>query len=142
MITLPELLDVLNNYFDDESIAGDFTISGGAFINLPTTIMADQWYKIDGSVFNDGIYQKGKETTLKDETFAGYVSAMRVPPAIDKLLADINAWITAKGDDQGMTGVVSESFDGYSYTKATNEKGMPATWREVFSKQIVRYKKI
>jgi len=67
---------------------------------------------------------------------------MRVPPAIDKLLADINTWITAKGDDQGMTGVISESFDGYSYTKATNENGMPATWREVFSKQIVRYKKI
>lgn len=62
-VTLTQLCEVMNNWFDTKSDGtkdrwfGKFTIKDG-FIDLSDTdIKPGQYYRIIGSVFNDGVYQ-------------------------------------------------------------------------------------
>jgi hypothetical protein len=67
---------------------------------------------------------------------------MGVPPAVIALLADINAWITKYGESTESP-YQSESFAGYSYTKATDAQSNGlATWQTMFRGQLSRWRKI
>lgn len=70
---------------------------------------------------------------------------MAVPPAVIAICGEIDAY-TEKYADQINSPFQSESFGGYSYTKASgNSDGSssnPSDWRSVFAGQLNKWRKI
>ena len=131
---LETVLQYLNNWFVVDMQDGTYTIEDGG-ITLPF-LRAGQYFRIVGSLFNDGVYQYPAELT--DETFDGSVWALAIPKSLLSTVEEITAW-TAKNGDSGP--YTSESFGGYSYSKATNSKGVAVGWRDVFAAQLAPWKK-
>lgn len=137
---LTELLAELRNYFEvpNGRHFGTFTISGGSI--APLDFLQDgQYFRIIGSVFNDGVHKYG-ESDLTDETFDGAVWAMAVPPAVVALSEEIKAY--NESDAGKASPYISENFGGYGYTKATGSNGKVLTWKSVFSDALNRYRKL
>lgn len=135
------MLDVicahLRNYFAVAEIHGTFDISGGE-INLPQ-IKEGQYFRIVGSVFNDGVYRYPAKN-LTDESFDGEVWAMAIPPALIALADDIKKY--TESESAKPSPYVSESFGGYTYTKAKDATGVPADWRKLFGASLNRWRKL
>ena len=131
---LETVLMYLNNWFVMGRYDDTYTIEDGG-ITLPF-LQNGQYFRIAGSLFNDGVYQYPADLT--DETFDGSVWALAIPKALLSTVEEITAW-TAKNGDSGP--YTSESFGGYSYSKATNSKGMAVGWRDVFAAQLAPWKK-
>lgn len=139
---LTEICAEIKNYFVKEIHHGTFTISDGVIEPLPF-LQENQYFRIVGSVFNDGVYQYGageQGAALTDETFEGAVWAMGPSPTFIALAAEIEEW--AESDAAKVSPYTSESFGGYSYTRATNAKGMAVTWKDVFADRLNRYRRI
>ena len=135
---LTNLCAELRNYFETKKRFGTFTISGGSI--SPSDFLQDgQYFRIVGSVFNDGVHRHPAHD-LTDETFDGAVWAMAVPPAVIELLQKIQEFDAATANSP--TAYISESFGGYTYTKATDENGLPAGWRSVFKSELNRWRKL
>ena len=114
-----------------------YTISGGSI--SPSDFLQDgQYFRIVGSVFNDGVYRYPAHD-LVDETFKGAVWAMAVPPAVVELAAEIEEY--NKSDAGKPSSYISENFGGYGYTKATDANGLPVGWRSVFKNELKRWRK-
>lgn len=132
---LEAVLTHLNNWFCREVYAGTFTVTSGT-LALPD--LADgQYFRIVGSVFNDGLHQS-PAAGLTDETFTGAVWALAFPKSVVTLAEEIKAW-AAKNQLGAYT---SESFGGYSYTRATNAKGAAVGWQDAFAAQLAPYRKL
>lgn len=118
---------------------GIYTIENGS-LELPF-LQNGQYYRICGSVFNDGLHKYGDEADkLTAETFTGTVWALAIPKAVVELSAKIEEWQNKNGEAVASP-YSSESFGGYSYTKATDSKtGAPATWETVFRSQLNPYR--
>lgn len=140
---LTELCAELRNWFERDRIFGEFTISGGS-ISLPDFLQENQYYRIIDSVFNDGVHEY-PSSNLTDEVFEGAIVAMAVPPAVIALLDDITAWETDNADAI-KSPYSSESFGGYSYTKATGSgsdgTGNSADYRTVFANRLNKWRKV
>ena len=135
---LTNLCAEIRNYFETQKRFGTFTISGGS-ISPSNFLQSGQYYRIVGSVFNDGVHRHPAHD-LTDETFDGAVWAMAVPPAVVELLQKIQEFEAA--DANSPTAYTSESFGGYSYTKATDENGLPVGWKNVFKNELNRWRKL
>ena len=135
---LTNLCAELRNYFETKKRFGTFTISGGSI--SPSDFLQDgQYFRIVGSVFNDGVYRYPAHD-LVDEVFEGAVWAMAVPPAVVELLHKIQEFESAAANSP--TAYVSESFGGYSYTKATDANGLPVGWQKAFASSLNRWRKL
>lgn len=134
---LEQILEHLHNWFivPDGIHHGQFEVKGSS-IELPF-ISSGQYFRIFGSVFNDGLHQY-PATDLVDEEFTGTVWALAVPRQVVRLADDVKAWCE-KNQPSAYT---SESFGGYSYSKATGSNGAPIGWHEVFRQQLNPYRKI
>lgn len=133
---LEQLLMCLNNWFllPDGMHAGTYSAERGG-ITLPF-LRDGQYFRIIGSVFNDGLHRYPCED-LTDETFDGTVWALAVPKAVIDLAAEIEKWQEKNGE--AAAGVFqSESFGGYSYTKASSGTG----WQDVFRSRLSAWRKI
>lgn len=122
---LTRICEELNNWFTHEYMTGEFAIENGS-IALPD-IVEGQYFRIAGSALNDGVYRY-PAYGLQDETFSGSVWAMRVPLAVLDVAAEIEAAEGAAeiaGSAGGSSPYSSESFNGYSYSRATNKDGTP-----------------
>ena len=118
---------------------GTYTIEDGG-ITLPF-LANGQYFRICGSVFNDGLH-KYPASDLKAETFEGNVWALAIPQAVIDLAAEIEAWETKNGD-ASVSPYQSESFGGYSYSKATDSvSGGAATWQSAFRSSLNKYRKL
>ena len=142
---LTELCAELKNYFLRDRVAdihyGEYTISGES-IDLPF-LLNGQYFRIVGSVLNDGVYQYPADG-LADEEFTGAVWAMAVPPAVVALAADIEAWNTANAEALASP-YTSESFGGYSYTKASGSSNNGSggyTWRDQFASRLAKWRRL
>lgn len=135
---LETVLQNLNNWFlvPDGVHAGEFTVQSGQ-LTLPF-LQTGQYFRVVGSVFNDGLHQY-PVADLTDETFTGSVWALAVPKAVIELAEEIDAWQTKNGDPGPFT---SESFGGYSYSKATNASGMAVGWQDVFKSRLNDWRRI
>ncbi len=149
---LTEICAELKNYFcrEEDIIIGDFAIIDGA-VTPSFSILDGQYYRIVGSVFNDGVHKFGDETdTLTDEPkFHGGIWPMRIPAQFLSLVDEITAWQGKYGnvDSQNMSPYSSESFGGYSYSKssgynASGENGGGISWRAAFSSRLKPYRRI
>ena len=119
---------------------GMYTIENST-LELPF-LQDGQYYRICGSVFNDGLHKYGDiEDKLQNETFTGTVWALAIPKTVIDLAVKIEEWQTKNGDAVASP-FSSESFGGYSYTKATDSTtGAVATWETVFRAQLNPYRK-
>lgn len=144
-MTLTELCQELKNWFciDEDKHIGDFTIVDGTI--SPSIEMKDgQFFRIIGSYFNDGVHTTADE--LVDDEFHGGIWLMRVPPDVLSLLDDINDYEAEYGA-VNLSPYQSESFGGYSYTKASrgqlgNNSGAVVTWRDAFASRLNKWRKI
>ena len=118
---------------------GTYTIEDGG-IALPF-LANGQYFRICGSVFNDGLHQY-PDSDLKAETFDGTVWALAVPQAVIDLAAEIEAW-QKKNGDASVSPYQSESFGGYSYSKATDSaSGGAVTWQSAFRSRLNAWRKL
>ena len=137
---LTELLAEIRNYFEvpNGRHFGTFTISGGSISPLDF-LQEGQYFRIVGSVFNDGVYQY-PATSLTDEVFEGAVWAMALPPSLIALSAEIEEYI--KSDAGKASPYTSESFGGYAYTKATDANGAPIGWQKAFASRLNKWRRL
>ena len=140
---IEEVLNFIHNYFEYKKVRGAFSILNGR-IDDNTLLQGGQFFKIVGSVFNDGVWQDGVDI-LTDETFEGEVWLMAVPPRVVQLTKEIEDWCTAN-KDVITSPYSSESFGGYSYTKATGNAGDSGSgafgWQSVFGSRLNQWRKI
>ena len=141
---LTELCQELKNWFERDKYFGTFTIESGE-IAVPVGSLRDgQFFRIIGSVFNDGVHQY-PATDLHDEVFEGAIWSMAVPPSVVDLSERISEWVTKYGDSVSSP-YSSESFGGYSYQKASSGQGNAGssspTWQSTFASELNRWRKI
>ena len=136
---LTEVCAEIRNYFVSEIHNGTFEIVGGKITPLDF-IQKNQYFRIVGSVYNDGVYKYTDELELTNEKFIGAVWSMAVPPSVIDLAAEIKAYNESEAGKPSP--YTSESFGGYSYSKATDENGVPLTWQKVFANRLNKYRRI
>lgn len=138
---LTEICAELRNWFvvPDGVHIQIYTISGGSIAPLDF-LQEGQYFRIVGSVFNDGVYQY-PATSLTDEVFEGAVWAMAVPPTLIALATEIEEY--NESDAAKLTGFASESFGGYSYQKFTDGNGGDGSrWQNVFKDRLRKWRKL
>ena len=146
---LTEICNYLKNWFEDDQpiYFEKFTIENGQ-LNIADKIQTNQYYRIRGSVFNNGVHKHGSEE-LDDEVFDGSVQLMAVPKDVIVLAGEIEKWQSKYGgvDSGNMSPYQSENFGGvYSYSKSSgggssSDSSVP-TWQSVFADRLARYRKI
>nr|UWD62461.1 MAG: Protein of unknown function (DUF3199) [Bacteriophage sp.] len=140
---LEELMRECRNWFvaPNGVHLGTFTVKEGS-ITLPFLVYG-QYFRIVGSVFNDGVYEYGN-VYLQDETFDGSIWALSVPPAFIKLSEEIKSW-RDQYENAANSPFQSESFAGYSYTKSSangNSGGSVTGWQGVFASRLNKWRKL
>lgn len=139
---LEQLLMCLNNWFllPGGVHAGTYSAEQGS-ITLPF-LRDGQYFRICGSVFNDGLHQY-PAVDLTEETFTGSVWALAVPKAVIDLSVEIEAWQEKNGEAVASP-YQSESFGGYSYTKrsAGSDSGTLNGWQDAFRSRLSAWRKI
>jgi len=122
---------------------GFFSLSGGEII-LRGRYKAGQYILLGGSVFVDGIYKisgiDGDAYSLDgadtDEDWSGAVYGLAIPSDFLEIVEEIKV-LQAQSSRNPNAGLVqSERFQNYSYTMATADNGLPATWKDVFSSRL------
>lgn len=134
----------VKNYFIQKDVdihTSNYTVTNGQIGPVPF-LKDGQYYRIVGSALNDGVYKHGTDDTyLVDEEFFGAVWAMRVPSDFVALCEEIQAWDVKNGE--ALSGPYSsESFGGYSYSKATSANGGAYTWRDQFKGKLNAYRRL
>ena len=144
---LEEVLRNLNNWFEvpGKRLTGFFQVEGGA-LTLPDGWLLDgQYFLVSGSVMNDGLHQ-WPAYDLVDEGFEGEVQALAVPMAVQDLADRIETWWEKYGK-AAESPYQSESFGGYTYTKASGNGSQGGsqgslTWRDAFRSELNRWRKL
>lgn len=145
---LTELCEEIRNYFLRDYVKdihdGTFTISDGGIEPL-SFLQENQYFRIVGSVFNDGVHKYG-DHDLTDETFSGAVWAMAVPPAVIALSTEIDDWVSANADVLASP-YQSESFGGYAYSKGSGRSGSSGSastysWQDHFAIKLSPYRRV
>ena len=149
---MEEIMAYLHNYFYKFKEKGTLKIEFNSITQngeaLRGNYVEGQYVRIVGSVSNDGIYRVVATQSddmpgitldgcLTDETFTGYICSLSVPKQFIRICGDIQAYNTE--NKQGT--MISESFGGYSYTKAT-VNGQLATWKDAYSTDLRPYRRM
>lgn len=137
----------IKNYFtySEDRHIGDFTIENGVL--APSLDFPTDYIRIVGSRLNDGVHKKNANGifVLKDESFHGAVWIMSVPQDFENLVAEIEAWQDKYGEAI-KSPYQSESFGGYSYSKANGNSSsggsQSPSWTSQFSGSLKRYRRI
>lgn len=146
-----EICAEIKNYFtyEEDKHINDYVISGGQIspiVNFPT-----DYIRIVGSRLNDGVHKVSDlvENPLNDESFHGGIWVMCPPDDFLSLVEEIEAWQEKNGgtDSAAMSPFQSESFGGYSYSKASGgntESGGSSvpTWASVYASRLNRFRRI
>ena len=147
---LTEICQFLRNWFEREKIFGWFKVEGGNLTRMDGTalpILDEQYFRVVGSVFNDGVHKLGDQhDALTDEpAFPGAVWLMSVPPVIVQLSDDVDAWKSANAAALASP-YLSESFGGYSYSlRSGSDASGQATglsWESQFASRLAPWRKI
>ena len=149
---LTEICQYLKNWFDRDKAKyhGKFEISNGSIVSFNDGDMGlqlGQYFRIIGSLFNDGVVKYGT-TELTDEVFEGSVWFIAIPKDFLSMVAEIEAWQAKFGgvDSEAMSPFNSESFGGYSYSKsgggASDGSTNAGTWQAAFGARLNAWRKV
>ena len=130
---LEAMLTHLHNWFPAKGgkHAGTFVIASGV-LSPDVGLVSGQYYRIRGSVFNDGLHCAGDGEALTDEAFTGEVWALAIPKAVQELAEEISAWRESNPE----TDKTSESFGGYSYSRGQSASGCVGGWQAAFAGRL------
>lgn len=145
---LTQICQYLRNWFDRERLIGRFRIENGELSfadGKAVPLVSAQYFRVIGSLFNDGVHQKDYDA-LTDEEFEGAVWSMAVPPPLLALADEIGAWVQANQAALNSP-YSSESFGGYSYTlrsgyNASQGNSGPVSWQSQFAAALAPWRKI
>lgn len=137
----------LKNYFDVGRIFNTFFVDEEGVIrfasnNETVSIQEGQYFRIVGSIFNDGVHIYPSD--LKPEqAFEGAIWLMAVPSTVISLASDIEAWSIKNEavNSSNMSPFTSESFGGYSYSKGSSSNGSAMTWQDAFRTKLNMWRK-
>lgn len=134
---LYEILKNIRNFFPDteHQKEGRFTISSN-IVEPFVSLYDGQYFLIEGSAMNDGVYRKGAD--LIDEEFYGVITPLKIPKDFLVLVDEIEQ--TALNDKPST--MQSESFGGYSYTRATNKSGQLASVLDAYASRLNTWRKM
>lgn len=142
---LTEICQYLRNWFVREKHTGTYVIAGGSLdVDF---LQNNQYFRVVGSVFNDGVHKYGDNTdVLNDETFTGEVWGLAIPKEIVSLANDIKEWVTVNKDVLGSP-YMMESFGGYSYSfgvsgNSASGSVSKASWQSQFAARLAPWRKI
>ena len=147
---ISELCGQIRNWFEKDRLLGDFQVAEGivSFANGDRIELQDgQFYRVIGSVFNDGVHQYHAGTPdeeLHPEQFAGAVWILAIPKEVQDLAKEIEDWVTKYGA-QVSSPFSSESISASSYSYSKNESagdGAGATWQNIFASRLDRWRKL
>ena len=143
---LTQICQYLRNWFERDKYLGSFMISGGVLTYADGTalpLISGQYFRIVGSILNDGVHKNAASDILTDETFSGAVWSMAVPPDFLALAQDISTWCTANKAviDSPME---QETVGGYSYKLKGSGNGSAGagTWEGQFASRLGPWRKI
>ena len=136
---LEEVLRSLNNWFERDYTTGVFEIAGGCIGPPDGWLLDGQYFRIEGSVFNDGLHQ-WPAVDLRDETFTGEIAALAVPEAVIDLAARIGEWQTKYGK-AAESPYQSQTAQGVSITTRQGVSGEYG-WRDAFRAEMNRWRKL
>lgn len=91
---LTEICAKLHNYFlvPNGIHKGEYKIEGGKITPLDF-LQEGQYFRIVGSVFNDGVHRYAEaDLDLTDEAFSGAIWALAIPPKLVDLSREIKAF--------------------------------------------------
>ena len=144
---LTVLCKEINNWFEQRKYFGEFVVEDG-HLTGDFSLQDGQYFRIVGSVFNDGVYQY-PATGLTDETFDEAIWAMAIPSEVIALASEIEAWKNKYQsiDSPAMSPYNSESFGGYSYSKSgggstSGSVDLSGTWQGAFADRLNHWRKI
>ena len=149
---LEQVLNHIHNWFVyDELDVDGCAIEGGS---LPASVPIPEgaWYRIQGSLFNDGLHQHPADD-LTDETFDGKVTVCAIPRVLLNVVDEIADYIDAMNEsDAAVRGAKfqSESFGGYTYTIKGDSRADSASggvsgltgWQAAFRTDLNPFRKI
>lgn len=134
-----EAMSYCKNWFVTEIHKGNISIQDNT-INLNGKEFTPNAYtdflRLIGGHTNEQMFDSSK--VLENDEFEGEIWELAPPQEFIKLCDKIREW----NDENKPNDKTSESFGGYSYSKATNNNGVPLTWQDVFAKELRAYKKI
>lgn len=147
-MTLSDVCAEIRNWFEKSKVFGVFQIKNGKLLIAEEgdiSVQPNQYIRIVGSVFNDGVYVYPPEN-LTDETFEGAVWSLAIPKPFLDLVDSMGKW---EEDNRAVidSPYQSESFGGYSYTKSGGNSGSglssgrSAVWNH-FGHDLNRWRKI
>lgn len=138
---LETVLRHLHNWFEVRGAARYGVcriVSGVLETENDVKLMDGQYYKIDGSVFNDGLHKVCEADALRDEEFVGTITPLAIPKEVVELSKEIEKW----REDNPETDKVSESFGGYSYLRGGSGTAVERGWQAAFKTRLNDWKKV
>lgn len=146
---LEQVLRYINNRFDADAKGKAYGSRSGTFAVEDGTLEIDgliqgQYFWVEGSRLNDGLHLY-PDTDMQDETFDGRIVFLAIPKSVLGIVSEIESWNAANA------GVVdsplqSESFGGYTYTRASGgtqgNETPSAAWQLQFGSRLRPYRKL
>lgn len=143
---LTEICQYLRNWFDKVRYFGGFMIRDGVITFVDGSevpLLKGQYYRVAGSIFNDGVHQYGVPLE-GDEEFTGAVWGLAIPREIIELSEEIDRWIVDNAEAIASP-YQSESFGGYSYSKSSGYGSSSVgsiSWQSQFAARLAPWRKI
>ena len=145
MTDITHMCCLLKNYFTDSK-----HIFHGTYTIRDKTISAEfvqnnQYFRISGSVFNDGVYCNTPEDLerLRDETFTGAIWVMSVPAGFIELCDDAERFKSKITEISAIfEGYTSESWGGYTYTLPTSAPAFIQDWQYRIKQGMNAYRRL
>lgn len=128
----------IRNLFPGRAAERTFIIENSG-IDLSFLVKEGQYFLIEGSDLNDGVYQYNAELKLKDEEFVGRVTALRIPQEFLELVGRMEDDVKS---GKYYSPYSSESFGGYSYSRASGPSGAPANVFDVYKPELNVWRKL
>ena len=147
--TLEDILCHIHNWFERESVTATVEVTDGELpASMSAHLLEGQWYRIDGSVLNDGLHQH-PDTGLSDETFEGTITTLAIPKPLLRLAQRIQDYVDQTADATAAarrSPYQSESFDGYSYSLksgigSNSGSGGLTGWQSEFAGELNAWRK-
>jgi hypothetical protein len=140
--TVADVMRHLNNYFETGYRKTDFSITGGV-LSPGECLHPGSYIAVEGSCFHNGVWKLGTGLTLEgntepDETFNGKVWFLSPPKDFLALCKDVADF----AEKTPVGAFQSETFEDYSYTRATGQNGAVLGWKEAFASSLSPYRKM
>lgn len=148
---LEDVLWHIHNWFVYDSIdVYSCQIDEGALpASVTSSLLEGQWYRIRGSILNDGLHQH-PAVDLTDETFDGGLDTLVIPKPLLRVVEEIQGYIERNADavERAQSSPYqSESFGGYTYTLRSDLTADSASqglsgWQAAFASRLNPWRKI